>query len=101
MYFLCTKKIQSCSILSGREHIAQIGKTLYRPFGAQVYSPTYAKCDKRKQTAFKCLSSAEACVYTKYHQVAAIVREETAGWEERRRKAMERETSARSVFKKC
>ena len=38
------KKIQYCAILSGRKNIAQIAKTLYRPFAAQVYSPTYANC---------------------------------------------------------
>ena len=48
-----TKKIQSYAILSGGEHIAQIGKTLYRHFGAETYLPEYAKCDKRKSTAFR------------------------------------------------
>ena len=100
IFYDLTKKIQSCAILSGREHMAQIGKTWYRFFGALAYISTYAKCDKRKPTAFKC-SSAEACVDTKFHEVAAIERQKIAGWEERRRKAMERETPARSLFKRC
>ena len=95
-----TKKIQSCAIIFGRKNIAQIGKTLYRPFAAQVYISTYAKCDKRKPTAFKC-SSAEAWEDNKYHEVAAIPREETAGWEQRRREVREQETSATSLFKMC
>ena len=97
---LSTKKIQYCAILIGRKNIAQIGKTLYRHFPAQVYISTYAKCDKRKPTAFKC-SSAETWEDNKYHEVAAIPREETAGWEQRRREAREQETSATSLFKMC
>ena len=94
------KKIQYCAILSVQKNIAQIGKTLHRPFSARVYIHTYAKSDKRKPTAFKC-SSAEAWGNNKYHEVAAIPREETAGWEQRRRKGRERESSARSLFEMC
>ena len=47
------KKIQYCAILSVQKNIAQIGKTLHRPFSARVYIHTYAKSDKRKPTAFK------------------------------------------------
>ena len=48
-----TGKLQSCAVLSDQEHIAKIGKTLYRHFGAEIYIPKYVRLRKSKSTAVR------------------------------------------------
>ena len=48
-----TGKLQSCAVLPDQEHIAKIGKTLYRHFGAEIYIPKYVKLRKSKSTAVR------------------------------------------------
>ena len=48
-----TGKLQSRAVLSDQDHIAKIGKTLYRHFGAEIYIPKYVKLRESKSTAVR------------------------------------------------